>query len=63
VALADGDGIGSTRLEYFESNTVQFGGEPVSAGSVHAQHIPVSTKKAAPVRKSVRKSTVRKSAV
>ncbi len=34
-----------TSLIYFEKNTVQFGGEPVPAHSVHTQHIPISARK------------------
>lgn len=44
-----------TSLLYFEKNTVQFGGEPVSARAVHTQHIPVSTKKRT-VKTGVRKN-------
>ena len=46
-------------LLYFEKNTVQFGGDPVSARSVHAQHIPVTTKKRV-TRTGVRKGQATK---
>lgn len=51
-----------TSLVYFEKNTVQFGGEPISARAVHTQHIPISTRKrtvkTGTRRKQVAKSTV-----
>lgn len=49
------------KLEFFEANTVQFGGGPVSAESVHAHHVPVSTRAKTSAKKAPRKAAARKS--